>query len=78
MLMHNLLISLQPRRVLIGGGVAVARPRLIDAVRARAFESLANYYTAAFLDGDWLTKPGLGSSAGPLGALAIGLAATGQ
>ena len=78
MLVHNLLVSLQPRRILMGGGVAVARPQLIDAVRARATESLAGYYTAAFLDDDWLTEPGLGPSAGPLGALAIALTAIGR
>lgn len=75
MLVHNLFVTLQPRRVLIGGGVAVARPQLIDAVRARAEASLAQYYSAAALEDGWLAEPGLGAMAGPLGAIAVGLAA---
>jgi len=77
MLVHNLLLSVQPQRIMIGGGVAVGRPQLIDAVRRRAIESLGGFYTAAGLTEDFLVAPGLGDRAGPLGALALGLSALG-
>jgi fructokinase len=77
MLVHNLLVSIQPQRVMIGGGVALGRPQLIDAVHRRAFESLGGFYTAARLKDDFLVAPGLADRAGPLGALALGLSALG-
>lgn len=75
MLVHNILLSIQPQRVIMGGGVVNGRPRLIGAVRQRAFDSLAGFYTAAGLTADFLVAPGLGDRAGPLGALALGLSA---
>lgn len=73
MLVHNLLVSIQPQRILVGGGVMVGRPKLIAAVRQRAFDSLGGFYTAAGLTEDFLVAPGLGDRAGPLGAIALGL-----
>lgn len=78
MLIHNLLVSTQPKRVLIGGGVIEGRPSLIEAVRRRALESLAGYYSGATLPDDFLSPPGLGTSAGPLGAIVVGLSALGR
>lgn len=78
MLVHNLLLSVQPQRVLMGGGVANGRPQLIDAVRQRALESLGGFYSAGELTDDFLVAPGLGNRAGPLGALALGLSALGR
>lgn len=75
MLVHNLFLATQPKRILMGGGVAKGRPALISAVRARAKESLAGYHTASALGEDFLVAPGLGEEAGPLGALAIALEA---
>jgi fructokinase len=77
MLLHNLLLGLQTRRVLIGGGVMEARPALMAALRERMQASLAGYYTAADLDPEFLLPPALGPGAGPLGALALGLSALG-
>lgn len=77
MLLHNLLVATQTRRVLIGGGVMEGRPALIEAVRGRLDASLAGYYTAAGLDPDFLMPPALGPRAGPLGALALGRDALG-
>jgi len=78
MLVHNLVVILQPQRIIMGGGVATGRPGLIDKVRARAFDSLAGFYTARDLGDDFLVAPALGPNAGPLGALALGLDAIGQ
>nr|WP_314443643.1 ROK family protein [uncultured Sphingomonas sp.] len=75
MLLHNLLLGLQTRRVLIGGGVMEARPALVAAIGERLRASLAGYYTAADLDDGFLAPPALGARAGPLGALALGLSA---
>ena len=78
MLIHNLVLSTQPKRILIGGGVIEGRPSLIEAVRGRALESLAGYYSGATLPDGFLAPPGLGASAGPLGAIAVGLSALGR
>lgn len=75
MLVHNVLLSVQPQRILMGGGVVSGRPQLIDAVRARAVESLGGFYTAIDLNEEFLVRPGLGDDAGPLGAVALGLSA---
>jgi fructokinase len=77
MLVHNLLVTLQPQRILMGGGVTRARDGLVDAVRRQAIGSLAGFYTARDLADDFLTEPGLGDKAGPLGAIAVGLTAAG-
>ena len=75
MLVHNILLSVQPQRIIIGGGVTGGRPRLIDGVRRRAVESLGGFYTGAALPEDFLVSPALGDRAGPLGALALALSA---
>lgn len=75
MLVHNILLSVQPQQIIIGGGVTGGRPRLIDGVRRRAVESLGGFYTGAALPEDFLVAPTLGDRAGPLGALALGLSA---
>lgn len=76
MLVHNLFLATQPRRILMGGGVVKGRPSLIEAVGARARESLAGYHTASAIGDDFLVAPGLGEGAGPLGALALAIEAT--
>ena len=75
MLIHNVFVATQPRRVVMGGGVATERPALIQAVRERCFQSLADFYTAADLGDDFIVQAGLGAQAGPLGALALGIGA---
>lgn len=76
LLLHNLVISLGPERVAIGGGVTSGKNWLFDRVRARLAESLGGY--GAF--GGWadaadrrVGPPALGDMAGPLGAIAVGL-----
>jgi fructokinase len=59
---------------LIGGGVVEGRPTLIEGVRGQLVESLNGYVRldelAGGIDG-YAVPPGLGSLAGPLGALAL-------
>ncbi len=73
-LAHTIVLATAPRRILIGGGVAAARPELLARVRRQLVASINGY-----LDLDKLTNgvdhyvvaPGLGTLAGPLGALAL-------
>jgi fructokinase len=62
-----------PRRVVIGGGV-MARPGLLDAVRARLGDLNAGYLETPML-GDaidrYVVAPALGERAGVLGAIAL-------
>lgn len=77
MLLHNLFLTTQPQRVLMGGGVSEGRPWLLPAVRDRLLASLGGYHTAAALAADpgFLRPPGLGDQAGPLGSIALALVA---
>jgi fructokinase len=73
-LLHTIVLATAPRRILIGGGVAEGRPELIDCVRRQLLESLNGYLKLDELTGGidgYAVAPGLGSLAGPLGALAL-------
>jgi fructokinase len=73
-LLHTIVLATAPRRILIGGGVAEARPELLARVRRQLVDSLNGYLKldelAGGIDG-YAVPPGLGSLAGPLGALAL-------
>ena len=73
-LLHTIVLATAPRRILIGGGVAHGRPELLRLVRRQLVESLNGYLKleelAGGIDG-YAVAPGLGSLAGPLGALAL-------
>ena len=75
-MLHNLVLTLAPARIAIGGGVVAARPELMGRMREALARSLAGYGLfgayAAQLEAR-LGPPGLGDMAGPLGALAVGL-----
>jgi fructokinase len=69
-----MVLSTAPRRILIGGGVTEARPELLPRIRELLVESLNGYIDLGFLTGgldNYVTAPGLGYMAGPLGALAL-------
>lgn len=72
-LCHNLVLTTSPERILIGGGVAAARPEWLERIRALLIESLGPYAWADRIadDPDFLSSPALGNRAGPLGAIAL-------
>ncbi|HEX8471457.1 MAG TPA: ROK family protein [Brevundimonas sp.] len=74
-LLHNLVLTTAPERILIGGGIFGGNDHLFPRLRSALVESLAGYATgdriAAMID-DFVTPPGLGGMAGPLGAIVLG------
>lgn len=68
--------SFAPNRILIGGGVGMGAPWIIERVPSVLMPLLGGYYPE--LDEQALTamitSPGLGKTAGPLGAIAVGMA----
>lgn len=73
-LCHNLVFTAVPERILIGGGVAAGQPFLLPMVRLRLLASLGNFATGAAIaryPDLYLAPPGLGTDAGPLGAIAL-------
>lgn len=80
-LAHLLAVSVAPQRILIGGGVVSDRPELFAGIRRGLAHSLNGYLqaqevaTARGLE-QYVTPPGLGKGAGPLGALAVAAQST--
>jgi fructokinase len=74
-LLHNLVLTTAPRRILIGGGVMEAQPHLFPMIRAALGQSLNGYVTLP--EGDFVLPPGLGAMAGPCGGIALALDALG-
>jgi fructokinase len=73
-LLHTIVLATAPRRILIGGGVIEGRPQLLECVRRQLIQSLNGYSKLDELAGGidrYAVPPGLGSLAGPLGALAL-------
>lgn len=68
-----LVLTVSAERIVIGGGVVNGQPQLLPLIRARTDALLAGYVPAA--SGAALerivTAPGLGTAAGPLGAIAL-------
>ena len=73
-LAHILVVSVAPQRILIGGGVLSAQPHLFPRIRTCLATSLHGYLdipeVTSALD-RYIGPPGLGTRAGPLGALAM-------
>ncbi len=72
-LMTQLLLTLSPRRIVLGGGV-MAGPGLFGLVRSRTRELLAGYVSSPAVEAgllDVIVPPGLGDRSGRLGALAL-------
>ena len=77
-LCHNLVLTVVPRRILIGGSVANHQPQVLGMIRERLVESLAGYAQGEGIAGEierFVTSPALGDQAGPLGSIALGLEA---
>ncbi len=72
-LAHTLVLSVAPRRILMGGGVLSARPHLFPRIRRSLELSLNGYLRIEELSSGldrYVVPPALGTLAGPLGALA--------
>ncbi|MFA4892553.1 ROK family protein [Brevundimonas sp.] len=73
-LLHNLVLTTAPQRILIGGGVVGGQPFLLPRLRTALVHSLNGYGAApAIVEGieAFVVAPGLGDRAGPLGAIAL-------
>lgn len=79
MLLHNLVLTASPRRIIVGGGVAAGNPWLHARIREGLLDSLAGYPPADRIakDPDYVCAPTLGDRAGSLGAVALALATIG-
>lgn len=73
-MLHATVLTGVPRRVVIGGGVAVGNPHLFPRVRAALKASLNGYLALPEVeDIDTFVVPAaLGNNAGPLGAIVLG------
>ncbi|HVY24084.1 MAG TPA: ROK family protein [Steroidobacteraceae bacterium] len=75
-LVHVLVSSTSPKRVLIGGGVMNARADLFPLIRQLLVKSINGYLHAEELGNgidQYIVPPGLDTQAGPLGALAVAI-----
>ena len=76
-LIAALLLAISPQKILIGGGIALGRPYLLDLVRAEVAANIAGYlpHISSATVEELIALPALGENAGPLGAIALGEAA---
>src|SRR6185437_3640342 len=73
-LAQAVVLATAPLRIMIGGGVVQGRPELLARVRKHLVDSLNGYLRIEELSGGidaYIVPPGLGTLAGPLGALAL-------
>src|SRR5436305_1100351 len=70
---HNLILTVVPERILVGGGVVLGQPTLLPRIRRALQASLGDYghVPRSALNEDYLCAPALGERAGPLGAIAV-------
>ena len=79
-LLATLIHSFAPDRILVGGGVGMGAGDMLRRARLALPAILGGYYPdldQASIDA-MITQPQLGDQAGPLGAIALGLAAIGE
>ena len=75
-MLHNLVLTTCPQRILIGGGVAEGQAWLFPRLRQGLIDSLGGYATSDRIAADleaFVQPPALGPRAGPLGAIALAL-----
>jgi fructokinase len=73
-LMHTMVLTTAPQRIFLGGGVPSAQAHLFERIREELRRSLNGYVQGAQLEvglDQYIVPPGLGTMAGPLGALAL-------
>ena len=73
-LCHAIVCAAAPRRIVIGGGVVAGQRQLLPRIEPMLRESLGDYVPIPG-DGPYVTAPGLGGEAGPLGPIALAIAA---
>jgi len=73
-LLHMLVLTGIPRRIVMGGGVMVGCPFLFDPIRTKLATSLASYGSLPGIHDmhDYVVPAALGGNAGPLGAIELG------
>jgi fructokinase len=75
-LLHTLVLTGVPRRIVMGGGVMVGTSHLFPRVRAAMVDSLGGYIALPEVGlPDYVVPPSLGNNAGPLGAVVLGMQA---
>jgi fructokinase len=67
---HSLMCSTGPQHIVIGGGVFTRQPHLIDRIEGMLVKSLAGYLDLPNTR-PFISAPGLGDMAGPLGPIAL-------
>jgi fructokinase len=73
-LLHTLVLTTAPKRILMGGGVMNGQPHLFNRIRSNLKSSLSGYLQLDELErefDEYVGPPGFGPFAGPMGALAI-------
>ncbi len=73
-MLHTMVLTTAPARILLGGGVMSAQAHLFDRIREELKRSLGGYVEAPEIEqglAKYIVPPGLGTMAGPLGALAL-------
>jgi fructokinase len=71
--LSDLICTLSPKRIVLGGGV-LEHPGLVERVRVRVQELLNGYVQSPVIlknIDEYIVRPGLGSRAGVLGAIAL-------
>jgi fructokinase len=73
-LLHTLVLTGVPRRIVMGGGVMIGNSHLFPRVRAAMTASLGGYVALpdVSLADTFVVPPALGGNAGPLGAIVLG------
>jgi len=73
-LLHTMVLTTAPSRIFLGGGVMGAQAHLFGRIQQELKRSLNRYVEAPELEqglAQFIVPPGLGTMAGPLGALAL-------
>jgi fructokinase len=73
-LLHTMVLTTAPQRIFLGGGVMAGQSHLFERIQLELKRSLNGYVEAPEVAEDvarFIVPPGLGTMAGPLGALAL-------
>jgi fructokinase len=73
-LIHTLVLTGIPRRVVMGGGVMTGIPHLFPRIRRKLLDSLGGYGATGLIEPveQFVVPAALGNRAGPLGAIELG------